>query len=112
MTANSVLVIAVIVGIVVTAFVLGMQLQKLLSRFTAMQERLAKLEEAKRTRNPWPTNDGLEDAMAVLNDAAWNASETLNYIQTRTAQALDILKTVRSCPDQYDPDQPNQKQAR
>lgn len=111
-TTTLVIVIFAGMAFVVVVFLVGMQVQKVLNDLRSTRERLAKLEGERKTRNPHRTNDGLEDAMAVLNDATWESLKTLDYIRARTDQATRILQVIRAEPDRYDSEQPNSKQAR
>lgn len=74
-----------------------------------MKNRIAKLEQAKQARNPYGTNDGLEDAMAIAHDTIWQSLDTIQYLQFRAAQIDDILKTIRTNPDKYDAEKVSKK---
>lgn len=100
-------------GIGISALILagfaGAQIQKFSDQVKRMEERIAELETAKKTRNPYRTNEALEDAMAIIHDAAWQADATLDYMRARLKQVDNTLQVARSNPDDYDPDKPNKK---
>ena len=95
----------------------GSALQKAFQAYRDTRAILARLEEKidqlqnKGNRNPYRTNDGLEDAMSIVHDAVWQADATLDYVRARMRQVDKTLQTIRTDPDSYDPEQPNQKRA-
>ena len=95
--------------LVAAAFIGGYLIRALAGRFQDIERRISRLEEAQRTRNPYRTNDGLEDAMAIVHDAVWQADATLDYVRARMRQVGSTLKTIRTNPDRYDSDKPNGK---
>ncbi|MDI6770131.1 MAG: hypothetical protein QMD04_10720 [Anaerolineales bacterium] len=95
--------------LVAAAFTGGYLIRALAARFVDIERRIERLEEAQKTRNPYRTNDGLEDAMAIIHDAVWQADATLDYVRSRMRQVGSTLKTIRSNPDRYDSDKPNGK---
>lgn len=95
---------------------IGSLLQRVATEFQAMKtivqslsEKLEKLEESQKNRNPYRTNEGLEDAMAIIHDSVWQADATLDYVRSRMRQVNTTLQTIRANPDHYDPNQPNRK---
>ena len=97
-------------------YLIGVSVQKVASRFEAMQkkineltEKLDRIETKSTHRNPYRTNDGLEDAMAIIHDTVWQADATLDYVRSRMKQVNETLKTIRSNPDKYNNERPNQK---
>jgi uncharacterized protein YoxC len=100
----------------VAGIIIGASVQKVVGEFTQMKNSLEKLtekidriEKSQTNRNPYRTNDGLEDAMAIIHDTVWQADATLDYVRARMKQVNTTLKTIRSDPDKYNPDKPNQK---
>lgn len=96
----------------------GSALQKAIHAYRDTRATLARLEskidqlELKgNRRNPYRTNDGLEDAMAIVHDAVWQADATLDYVRARMRQVDKTLQTIRTDPDSYNSEQPNQKRA-
>jgi hypothetical protein len=104
------LAVAVLIALV-AGYIIGANVQRVLCEMKTMQSRITALEENQKRRNPCRTNDGLEDAMAIINDSVWQADATLDYIRSRMRQAGTTLKTIRKEPDRYDPDQPNRKRS-
>jgi hypothetical protein len=107
----------ILVGVGVLALILGVIIgvntQRMSSELTYLRDRVNKLEDAQsqnaKRRNPYRTDDGIEDAMAIVHDVVWQSAATLNYVKDRSERIDSILKTVRVDPDSYDPDQPNGK---
>lgn len=100
------LMLALILGVII-----GVNTQRMASELTYLRDRVNKLEDAQsqKRRNPYRTDDGIEDAMAIVHDVVWQSAATLNYVKDRSERIDNILKTVRVDPDSYDPDQPNGK---
>lgn len=96
----------------------GIAAYRLFQSISALRAQLDRLENAAlrapagehtHQRNPYRTNNGLEDAMAIVHDAVWQADATLDYVRSRMRQVDKTLQTIRSEPDRYDSEQPNQK---
>jgi outer membrane murein-binding lipoprotein Lpp len=105
-------ILATALGALLAGMIVGAAIQRLTSDLQSLQMRIAALEAAAKTRNPYRTNDGLEDAMAIVHDAVWQADATLDYVRARMRQVDQTLKTIRSEPNSYDSERPNQKIAR
>lgn len=111
------LLVAILVFLaLVLGTIIGSMLQRVASEYQAMKnsiqalsEKIEKLEKSHKNRNPYRTNEGLEDAMAIIHDSVWQADATLDYVRARMRQVNTTLQTLRANPDQYDPDQPNGK---
>ena len=88
---------------------IGFGIASVIAAFKTLSAKIDRLEEASKQRNPYRTNDALEDAMAIVHDAVWQADATLDYVRSRMHQVDRTLQTARSEPDAYNPDQPNQK---
>lgn len=103
---------AIVALLVIVSFAGGYLIRALSARIASIEARLDRLEQANKTRNPYRTNEGLEDAMAIVHDAVWQADATLDYVRARMRQVGSTLKTIRSNPDRYDSDQPNAKKVK
>ncbi|PKN83353.1 MAG: hypothetical protein CVU46_17185 [Chloroflexi bacterium HGW-Chloroflexi-8] len=108
----------VILGLIalISGIAIGSSAQRLINEFNSMKqtvanltEKLERLENSSKTRNPYRTNDGLEDAMAIIHDVVYQADATLDYVRSRSKQTNKILQMIRSDPDKYNPDAPNRK---
>ncbi len=72
------------------------------ARLRAIEKQVAEMQPPSNKRHTYPTNAGLEDALAVLLDIQFRRdAET-----ARLNQAMDILRQVRSGPHAYDQDRP------
>lgn len=75
-------------------------------KLSAQAKRLDELEQsAKKSRNPYLTNAGIEDAIAVALDV----EQTAHYLDTRNRVLQSILRKIRTDPSGYDEDRPNGK---
>lgn len=93
---------------------------KLNEREIELAQMKAQLEEmkscARRKHNPYQTNAGLEDAIAVLMDAK-EAKEVADlfykqkatYLDVRLESAMSALRKIRQDPSSYDMEAPNGK---
>jgi len=70
-----------------------------------LNQRVVGLEDAKKSRNPYLTNVGLEDAIALALDL----EKTVEYAGLRNRYLKDILRKIRTDPGRYDEDAPNSK---
>ncbi len=110
MTTTAFLFIAVSAALVGAA--VGIAIYRLAVSVTALRTQLDRLEQSARQRNPYRTNESLEDAMAIVHDAVWQADATLDYVRARMKQVDNKLQVARTNPDSYDPDERNQKHNR
>lgn len=88
---------------------IGFGIASVIAAFKNLSAKIDRLEEASKQRNPYRTNDALEDAMAIVHDAVWQADATLDYVRTRMKQVDHTLQTARTDPDVYNSDRSNQK---
>lgn len=66
-------------------------------------------EQVKRQRHTYATNDGIEDATAILIELILKDQAERQYTETRLNQAREILGMVRQGPQEYDRERPNGK---
>lgn len=111
-------VLPVVLGALITGMLAGISIQRMITSVRQMRDEMRALsakidqvEASHKARNPYRTNDGLEDAMAIIHDATWQAEATLDYVHARMRQVDQTLKIIRSDPDSYDSEQPNQKRS-
>lgn len=78
-------------------------------QISQLLERVDALEKSKKKSNPLLTDVALEDVGAILRDAAWQAVDTLQYVETRVRQAEQAVNTVRRDPRHYDENRSNGK---
>lgn len=110
-------VVIIMVVIILAALIVGWLLRNIVARYEntidALQrgqadqsKRLEELENAARkSRNPYLTNVGLEDAIAIALDV----QDKTNYLETRNQVLQDVLKRIRTDPNSYDENRPNGK---
>jgi prefoldin subunit 5 len=110
------LLIVIVLSALILGLIIGSALTRIASEYQDMKNniqtlsvKLEMLESAQKHRNPYRTNEALEDAMAIIHDSVWQADATLDYVRARMRQVNTTLKTIRNDPDTYDPNQPNQK---
>lgn len=104
-------------GIILAALVAGLLLGRIIACYEHKIEdlerdladqakRLEELETAARkSRNPYLTNIGLEDAFAIADDVRRSAE----YANQRSRMIQDILRKIRTDPGNYDENRPNGK---
>lgn len=88
---------------------IGFGVAWIISEFRYLRAQLDRLEAASKQRNPYRTNDALEDAMATAHDVVWQADATLDYVRARMRQVDRTLQTARTEPDAYNSEMPNKK---
>ena len=105
------------VAIILAAFIVGWLLRHIVARYEntidalkrGLAEQAKRLEElenaARKSRNPYLTNVGLEDAIALALDL----EKTVEYAGLRNRYLKDILRKIRTDPNGYDEDRPNGK---
>lgn len=110
---------AIVLATLACGVAFGYALASLRSHMRAIRQQIHdlagkvdKLSESQRTRNPYRTNDGLEDAIAVALDVLQQSRAEREYEDYRINQLRAILGQIRTDPDGYDSDQPNRKVAR
>lgn len=103
--------------IILATLGVGLLLGRIIARYENMIEnmkrgledqskRLEELEKtARKSRNPYLTNVGLEDAIALALDL----EKTVEYASLRNRYLKDILRKIRTDPGSYDEDRPNGK---
>jgi len=78
-----------------------------------MDHRLEEIEELrdqlKRRRHSYATQDGLDDAQAVLIDLLLRDQAEARYREARLGQLSEILGLVRAGPQKYDGERPNHR---
>lgn len=72
-----------------------------------LHARLNELEAAQKSkvRNPYMTNIGIEDAIAIVLDL----KNTAEYADLRSKTLHEILRQIRTDPTNYNDDRPNGK---
>jgi len=72
-----------------------------------LQQEIDDLKKAANTksRNPYLTNCGLEDAFSVADDVR----RSIEYANLRSKVIQDILRKIHTDPNGYDEDRPNSK---
>lgn len=119
-TSDHILIVLVAIAIGAAAYFAGRKFTQLESdRDAAIKEAGAlarQLEEVKEqaasTGRSYKELAGLMDGIAVLMDLKQEAQSTLDYFDRRTEQLMEILRTIRKNPDEYDPERPNGKEDR
>jgi outer membrane murein-binding lipoprotein Lpp len=107
MSIHIVLLIAFFAALSGTA--IGFGIASIISAFRNLNAKIDRLEQSSKQRNPYRTNDALEDAMAIVHDTVWQADATLDYVRARMRQVDRTLQIARNDPDSYDTEAPNKK---
>lgn len=94
---------------ILASFILGYYIRKLLERQENLEKQINELSQvAKRRKLPYPAQAGLEDAIAIVIEVLTQHSAWRAYDETRIEQLAEILRQVRSNPQGYDINQPDQ----
>jgi len=95
-------------GIFVGAWLLKLDQQ--LDRINRIEEEVKELrDQLKRRRHTYATQDGLDDAQAVLIDLVLRDQLEASYREARLGQLSEILGLVRAGPQKYDGEKPNHR---
>jgi hypothetical protein len=94
---------------IIASFVLGYYIRKLLERQEKLENQVNELSLiAQRRKLPYPAQAGLEDAISIVIEVLTQHDAWRAYDETRINQLSDILRQVRSNPQGYDTNQPDQ----
>lgn len=119
MTFSWIAIIIVVLALLAGGYI-GWHGRKFIERFETLEE------IAKRRKLPYPALAGLEDAIALTDDARFESSSmdrviaylltalqkdvaARKYLDARFDQVQEVLKTLRSDPQSYDADQPSKE---
>lgn len=119
-TSDHVLIFLVAIAIGTAAWYAGRKFSKLESDRDAAKKEAGDLarqleqaqQQAASSGRSYKELAALMDGIAVLMDLKQEATSTLDYFDRRTEQLMDILRTIRKNPDEYDPERPNGKEDR
>lgn len=93
------------------ALLLGYYIRKLIEYKESLEKQISELSQiANRRKLPYPAQAGLEDAISIVIDVLHQHQAERAYEDAREKQLYDILRQVRSDPQGYDINQPDQPQ--